>query len=400
MVDDLAQISVCGVESVKSNAYVNAQIEQNKLAFNNSKCHHMHSGKKSRLCPTLRAHETAMDLVKEEKYVGDIVSEDSKHTKNIISRRSNGIGVCNEITTILSNLCLGPHHFHVAVMLRQAMLLQVLLSNSETWLRLTKANMKKLESVDHMLLRKILDTAISTPINALYLECGCIPIRFIIKKKRIMFLHHILTRQDNSLITKVFWAQVHSPAPGDWCQVVREDLEHLGLDHLSYASIAEMTKYQLKKLLVWHVEETAAKYLENEKEKTSKTRQLHYPTIKLQPYLSSMSSLPIKMKQLYFRWRTQMIKVGWNYGNKTKCPMCTEFDDDQNHLFNCPYLTADGIYTQSTYLFDNDNLHNNSDDSDWDSIYVTLKRLEKAIRKRNIFLEEQELAMAKSVEDQ
>ena len=95
-----------------------------------------------------------------------------------------------------------------------------------------------------------------------------------------------------------------------------------------------------------------------------------------------------------------MIKVGWNYGNKTKCPMCTEFDDDQNHLFNCPYLTADGIYTQSTYLFDNDNLHNNSDDSDWDSIYVTLKRLEKAIRKRNVFLEEQELGQAKSTKDQ
>ena len=42
-----------------------------------------------------------MALVSEDKYVGDVVSEDGKHTKNINSRRSKGIGVCNEITTIL-----------------------------------------------------------------------------------------------------------------------------------------------------------------------------------------------------------------------------------------------------------------------------------------------------------
>ena len=95
-----------------------------------------------------------------------------------------------------------------------------------------------------------------------------------------------------------------------------------------------------------------------------------------------------------------MIKVGWNYGNKTKCPMCTDFDDDQKHLFiNCPYLTADNIDTQNTYLLDNDNL-NNTDDIDWDSIYTELKRLEKAIRKRNIFLEKQDLGRAKSLDDQ
>ena len=86
-----------------------------------------------------------MDIVDEDKYVGDVVSEDGKHTKNINSRRSKGIGVCNEIITILNNLCLGAHHFQVAIMLRQAMLVQVLLSNSGPWPRLSKANIKKLE---------------------------------------------------------------------------------------------------------------------------------------------------------------------------------------------------------------------------------------------------------------
>ena len=182
----MLKVSICGNESVKDNAFINAKIEQNKLLFNGTKCHHMHMGKKCRLCPLLRAHTTEMDIVSEEKYVGDILSCDGKHTKNIVLRRSKGIGICNEIVTILSNMCLGQHYYEVGIMLRIAMLLSVLLFNAETWGRLTKENLKKLESGDLMRLRKLLLTPISSPKASLYLETGCIPIRFLIKGKRIM----------------------------------------------------------------------------------------------------------------------------------------------------------------------------------------------------------------------
>ena len=39
MVDDLAKISECGVETTKDNAYINARIEQDKLLFNGTMCH-------------------------------------------------------------------------------------------------------------------------------------------------------------------------------------------------------------------------------------------------------------------------------------------------------------------------------------------------------------------------
>ena len=109
MVDDLAQVSECGIDSVKDNAYINAKIEQDKQSFNESKCHHMHVGKPSLMCPLLRAHTVEMDIVSEEKYVGDIVSNDGKHSKNIVARRSKGIGITNEIFTILRSMFLGPH---------------------------------------------------------------------------------------------------------------------------------------------------------------------------------------------------------------------------------------------------------------------------------------------------
>ena len=79
----------------------------------------MHVGKQSRLCPPLRAHTAEMDIVSEEKYVGDIISSDEKHTKNIAFPRQKGIGICNEITAILASLFLGPLHFQIAMLLRE-----------------------------------------------------------------------------------------------------------------------------------------------------------------------------------------------------------------------------------------------------------------------------------------
>ncbi len=57
----------------------------------------MHAGKIVRSCGVLNAHKTEMDIVKEEKYVGDIITSDGKHTKNILARRSKGVGIVSEI---------------------------------------------------------------------------------------------------------------------------------------------------------------------------------------------------------------------------------------------------------------------------------------------------------------
>ena len=398
MVDDLAKISTCGIESVEDNGYVNAKIEQNKLLFNGPKCHHMHAGKASRTCPALRAHETLMDIVTEEKYVGDIISNDGKHTKNILSRRSKGIGITNEIITILDSLFLGPYHFWISRILRQAMLLSVLLFNAETWLRLTKENIKKLESIDLMLLRKLLKAPVSTPKPALYLETGSIPIKYTLKSKRIMYLHHILTRSDDALIKKVFFAQLHNTGKGDWCSVVREDLDMLGLERLSFEEISEKSRESMRTLINEKINQRAFFELEREKEKLSKIAGLPYTKLEMQAYLSD-SELPTRLKQLAFKWRTRMIKVGWNYGNKQKCPICKINDDTQYHLFECQELNdCHNMSSEQNCDSDCDNNINNintknTNKPDNNTINLPkhmLMKLETTLRRREVILEQRE----------
>ena len=376
MVDDLLKVSQCGIDAVKDNAYVNAKIEQDRQSFNGTKCHQMHVGKCNNFCSPLRAHSAEMNIVDKDKYVGDVISRDGKHAKNVELRRSKGIGICNEITAILNDMCLGPHYFLIAVLLRRALLISVLLFNSETWLRLTKESIKRLESVDLMLLRKVLKTPISTPKVSLYLETGCVPLRYILKGKRIMFLHHILTRDINSLISRVFWAQVHDTGKGDWCQVVRQDLDMLGLENLSFSDIKSTSKESLKALINDRINITALEELLSEKSKLSKVSELTYTKLEMQQYLLD-ENLSTRQKQLLFRWRTKMTKVGWNYGKKDMlCPICSDAEDTQDHLLECSALSSDSLFNQSVDMEYDLNLH--------------ITRLEAVVRKREIILHERE----------
>ena len=63
MVDDLLNISKCGHESLINNVTQNTKNEAKKLNFNQSKCHKIHIGAKSKgnilgskVCPELKVH--------------------------------------------------------------------------------------------------------------------------------------------------------------------------------------------------------------------------------------------------------------------------------------------------------------------------------------------------------
>ena len=156
-----------------------------------------------------------------------------------------------------------------------------------------------------------------------------------------MFLHHILTREPSALITQVFWAQVDQPVKGDWCLVVKEDLDTIGLGHLSFETIKKYEQDTLHELVKARIKETAFINLLSDKEKCSKLKSLKYTGLSIQPYLTSESNLSISEKQILFRWRSHMINVKQNQGKRdAKCPLCKEADDTQYHLLTCSLLNA------------------------------------------------------------
>ena len=53
MVDDLVNISECGLDAVKLNAFINAKSNTKKFQFGKEKCHRLHFGSKTESCPDL-----------------------------------------------------------------------------------------------------------------------------------------------------------------------------------------------------------------------------------------------------------------------------------------------------------------------------------------------------------
>ena len=154
--------------------------------------------------------EETMEEKIEEKYLGDIISNDGRNIKNIKARVSKGKGINSKILTMLEGIPFGNFYFEVAIILRNSLLVSSLLCNSEAWYNVTKAELELLESVDVMLLRSILRAPKSTPKEMLYLELGCVPFREIVRKRRLSFLYYILHEKPDSMVYKFFEAQLRN----------------------------------------------------------------------------------------------------------------------------------------------------------------------------------------------
>ena len=106
--------------------------------------------------------------------------------------------------------------------LREAMLLNGILYNSEAWHGLTEAHVKTLQSIDEDLLRRVLKAHGKTPLEFLYLEKGAVPIKWILAQRRINFLKCILSKDSTELVRIVFEAQKQDPTPGDFIKLVEK----------------------------------------------------------------------------------------------------------------------------------------------------------------------------------
>ena len=206
MVDDLLVLSKCGIESLALNTYINTRIELKKLNFHvpdehgHTKCHKMHIGLKNNTCPELRVHGTKMEDVIDNEYLGDVIMQNGKNTKNVKKRVSRGLGVISQIMNLLESVCFGRHYIETGLLLRVSMFLSSVLYNVEVWYDLTKAEIDEFEQLDLNLFRKILRVPVTTPKIALYLELGLVPISILIMGRRVRYLHYLVSKKKDDML--------------------------------------------------------------------------------------------------------------------------------------------------------------------------------------------------------
>ena len=97
-----------------------------------------------------------MKVAEKEKYLGDMIDQSSSIQATIDSRKSKGQGINTGIMSILNEIPLGKHRMHIAMKLREVMLMNGILYNSEAWHGVNQSHVKTLQAIDEDVLESFL----------------------------------------------------------------------------------------------------------------------------------------------------------------------------------------------------------------------------------------------------
>jgi hypothetical protein len=228
----------------------------------------------------MKVHGHLANSVSEAVYLGDIIRTDEKNTSNIKNRVSKGTGIVSQIMDMLKSVSFGSKYFEIAITLREAHLVNGMLTSSDIWYGLQKFEVTEMEQVDRLLLRRILGAPDSTYLESLYLELGVIPFNVILKARRVMYLHYLATQKENEMTHKVFIAQWKHPVKDDWTEEVKVNLKELDI-RLSLDEIKAKSVNSFKRLVKIKAKEFTLNYLLEMKEKHSKKEIFSYTELKL-----------------------------------------------------------------------------------------------------------------------
>ena len=238
------------------------------------------------------------------------------------------------------------------------MLIPVITNNLEVSLNLGPKEIKVLTDVDFSLLKSAMKISRKSSGILLLLELGMSNIDFILKEKRLKYLHFLLTTDSSSLLKAVWDKQVQSPGKGDWCQLVMKDLKELGID-LNFSQIAAFSKQKFKQLVKISAKNSCFSYLLKEKSKLSKGSDILYEKFETQAYLSPGNNVSLEsMRKIYYiRCRQLFIKCNFpSYFNDKKCLAPHDELDEQKHLYNCSFFSRPNEICDLKYeeIFSND----------------------------------------------
>ena len=250
---------------------------------------------------------------------------------------------------LINSISLGNFHFEISLILRDSMLINGILANCDVWVSLTQKHIESLESADISFWKKCLNSHSKTAKELYYLETGTIEIKYIIAKRRLMYLHHILTRPDDELIYKVYNIQRISPSKGDFFCLLQSEREKYGIQFTD-EEISSMSKNRFKQIVNTQVRKFAYTSLIQRAMSHSKSTKIAekstYKNFKIQSYLKH-PEINKEEGQLLFALRSRSLDLKNNlkrlYNNNMICRICLDEDsiESEIHLLSCVVLKGE-----------------------------------------------------------
>ena len=360
MQDDTLGISKCGYLSKKMNNFINTRTNIMGLQFGSDKCQKMHIRNKHKnldICVDLEVDvwkdeivtdnqgnnslvdkhigKEVMQEVSEKKYLGHILQSDGKNDKNIKDKTDKAVGSVNKIMSALSERPYGKHSYRAALLMRQGLMLGGMLTNAETWINVTEADLTKLTMPDTMLQRQLLSVSGNPSKMFMCLELGVIPVKYVIIEKRLNMLHHILNESTSSTMRQVYEVLKCDSRKGDFYSLVKQDMLKLEIN-LEDKDIRNYSEAQWKLFVKHAIKTSVFQYLSSENSKLENTKQIKFEALKTSEYLLDNRNTSLSKIIFSLRSKTYDIKTWqpWKYFDNL-CVICELKAETMEHFLTC-----------------------------------------------------------------
>ena len=175
----------------------------------------------------------------------------------------------------------------------------------------------------------------STPIAALFLELGILPIQYEIEKRQLVFLKRILDRENDDPIKMSYHEMLKYQAERNWANNVHELRGKYNLP-LNDENVCNLTYAMWKKMVHDRVKYVAFSSLTEMCSANKKTCLLSYDKLIKAPYLTSFKP---EIARMVFRARVGVYDIKENfkkkYDCKLSCPFCRQSPEQFEHIFKC-----------------------------------------------------------------
>ena len=358
LVDDMIGVSEVGYKAQQLNAVLNVKTAEKRLQFGVSKCKSMVVGKNlsNQIITKLSVDKWNVTHVKhnqsgnsyltetydgrvdieqtdQTKYLGFILSNKGSNMPHINEVKKKSTWIISKIFSKLDSLKLKKYYFQSAIIFLNVMLRSSILYACETLYNLKETEIRHLERIEEIFLRRMFKTSKGCPISQLYLESGHHPARFAIKKCRLLFLKYLLEENPDSLTFKFLKLQLETPTRGDWASSCLRDLQELQIN-LSFEQIKKLSKKQFNIMVKEAIKERALEYLLSKRK--IKGQEIEYQELKMAEYLlPGYEEISIKEQQSIFSIRNRMVQIYENFPSMNKKEFCQcKKEETMKHIYD------------------------------------------------------------------
>ena len=229
-------------------------------------------------------------------------------------------GGANLIISLCKETNFGKHQIYSMITMYQSVFLPRLIYNCESWSNLTQKDISNLQDAQLKFSRRVMEVPKSTPIAALFLELGILPIQYEIEKRQLVFLTKILDGENDDPIKMSYHEMLNYQAERNWANNVHELRGKYNLP-LNDENVCNMTYAMWKKMVHDQVKYVASSSLTEMCSANKKTCLLSDDKLIKEQYLTSFKP---EITHMVFRARACIYGIKKNfkkkYGSKLSCP--------------------------------------------------------------------------------